>query len=301
MKLFLRVTNICNNNCIHCTIADIMEYPVPSTEDIYAQLYHYAVAGADSLLLMRGEAALREDLPGIIGYARSAGYGEITIQTNLRSFARAGFLEELIGKGLSGLEFSFYSHEEKTYEKITREKGSYAEALKGLENALRLGISSFCNIPILACNYSSLVDIVQLVRNRGCRHFQLCYTRPLEQFPSSLYVDPERLQPYLHEALALNKPDDISITTEAVPPCLLRKENRSCIDDWFPETVDFIIHDFHRKISSLKEFKRLAFNYRQKGLLCEKCIYYETCPSTWTGYRKLYGSGMFVPVEYFTD
>lgn len=127
----------CNNNCVFCSADSYNNRAVnrSSTElaaDIIANSRH-----CSGIVLIGGEFTIRKDAVKLVSLCRACGYKEISIETNGRMFANRDFCGSIIGAGLNEISFSIHGAAAGTHDAITRSKGSFAQAIQGLENAGR--------------------------------------------------------------------------------------------------------------------------------------------------------------------
>lgn len=136
-RLDIELTERCNNNCLHCNInlpaddarAKARELRTRDWKNILRQI---ADAGVLSVRFTGGEPLLREDFSELYLFARRLGL-TVLIFTNGRLITPQ--LADLLSRipPREALEVSVYGMREKSYEAVTRAKGSYAEFCRGLE------------------------------------------------------------------------------------------------------------------------------------------------------------------------
>lgn len=133
--LDLELTERCNNDCIHCYI-NIPEDDAARQREIPAQevkriLNEAAGLGALSVRFTGGEPLLRKDFVEIYLHARRLGLNVILF-TNARLITPA--IAELLAQvpPREMVEVTVYGMTEKSYEAVSRVKGSYAEFRQGV-------------------------------------------------------------------------------------------------------------------------------------------------------------------------
>ncbi|MDD5097587.1 MAG: radical SAM protein [Candidatus Omnitrophica bacterium] len=140
-RLDLELTERCNNNCIHCCInlpVDSLEAKNKelSTEDIENILKEAVSLGCITVRFTGGEPLLREDFRELYIFARKLGL-RVLIFTNATLIDSS--LAELFAHipPLEKIEVSVYGMKEKSYEAITRAKGSFKAAWAGINLLLK--------------------------------------------------------------------------------------------------------------------------------------------------------------------
>jgi radical SAM protein with 4Fe4S-binding SPASM domain len=132
----LELTFRCNNNCIHC----YCNLPAGDRAEIFREMDTFMIKrildqiadeGCLWLLITGGEPLLRTDFKEIYLYAKKKGM-LIILFTNgtLIDEKMADFLAEWMPYSI---EITLYGASEKTYEAVTRVKGSYRKCMKGIE------------------------------------------------------------------------------------------------------------------------------------------------------------------------
>ncbi|GAB7024316.1 12,18-didecarboxysiroheme deacetylase [Salidesulfovibrio brasiliensis] len=134
------MTQRCNLKCVHCYAhaVDPSDHKDPiDTDQAKAIIDDLAQYGAPVMLFSGGEPLVREDLPELASYATSKGMRAV-ISTNgtLITKKKARELKEV---GLSYVGISLDGAEE-VHDKFRGVKGSYKQALKGVENCQEEGL-----------------------------------------------------------------------------------------------------------------------------------------------------------------
>lgn len=139
-RLDLEITERCNNNCIHCNInqpendAKIKAAEL-STDDLKKIISDAVIMGCIKLKLTGGEPLLREDFFDIYRFARMKGL-------NIKVFTNAQLISEehiaLFKKTPPGdtIEVTMYGLSRASYESVSRVKGSFERAKKGISKLI---------------------------------------------------------------------------------------------------------------------------------------------------------------------
>ena len=135
-RLDIELTERCNNNCVHCYInqpendEDTIrrEMPTAMVMDILDQA---AGLGCLSVRLTGGEPLLRADFPAIYLHARKKGI-KVNLLTNATLITDE--LTTLFKKYPPGepIEITLYGMSAQSYEAVSRIKGSFAAAMRGI-------------------------------------------------------------------------------------------------------------------------------------------------------------------------
>ncbi|MBQ6360798.1 MAG: radical SAM protein [Lachnospiraceae bacterium] len=135
----LEVTERCNMNCAFC-FAPSRSREDPSAGQVKAWILDLTVPGKTFLQLSGGEPTLRDDLPEIIRFAKTAGCKYVQVNTNgLRLAQDEAYVKELAEAGLDIVFLSFDGVNEDVYLKLRRRPMMEIKK-KAIENCGKYGI-----------------------------------------------------------------------------------------------------------------------------------------------------------------
>ncbi|MEL7636213.1 MAG: radical SAM protein [Anaerolineaceae bacterium] len=166
----MELTNRCNLNCVHCYINQPATDPSIAAKELDAQgwqavIDQMAEAGTLFLLISGGEPLLREDFPEIFKYAVKRGM-LVSLFSNA-TMLTPKLADFLVEWGLHSLEVSLYGATRETYEKVTRQPGSYDRCLRGIELAQSRGIKVSLKTVLLTSNLHELEEMQALTNKLG--------------------------------------------------------------------------------------------------------------------------------------
>ncbi|MFH1539999.1 MAG: carbamoyltransferase C-terminal domain-containing protein [bacterium] len=295
-RVHLRLTTTCNNNCVHCTIRDIRGVPDRSTEESVREMAAARKNGATEIVIMRGEATLREDLFTLVRAARRLGFSIVQLQTNGRALSEIRFMERLIEAGVNWFEVSLYGDSPGLHDAVSRAPGSFAQTVAGLKNIARLGSISIVSVPVVKQNHRRLEQIVELVGGLRIRRVQLNFTRPVffEERWNIAAVAPLRdCSRFIVKALKKAVSLEIAPSTEAIPLCALDEATRRFGET--PSAQDtHSVADLHIRH---EVFAAHMAEARPVTPRCVGCSLVRICPGTWAAYLQLMGCEELSPVE----
>ncbi len=142
--LDIELTERCNNNCIHCYINQPPDHRESlgremSTARVIEILDEAATLGCLTVRLTGGEPLLRPDFAKIYLHARKKGI-------KVRLFTNATLINEellaLFDRYPPGepIEITLYGMHQQSYESVSRVKGSFARAMKGVKQLATAGV-----------------------------------------------------------------------------------------------------------------------------------------------------------------
>jgi radical SAM protein with 4Fe4S-binding SPASM domain len=140
-RIDIELTERCNNNCIHCYINQPEDHAESrkremSTAQVCGIVDQAAALGCMTARLTGGEPLLRPDFEEIYLHIRRRGI-KVILLTNATLITAE--LVALLQKYPPGepVEISLYGMEQKTYEEISRVRGSFAAAMRGVDLLLQ--------------------------------------------------------------------------------------------------------------------------------------------------------------------
>ncbi|MBI2384840.1 MAG: 4Fe-4S binding protein [Elusimicrobia bacterium] len=293
-RLMLRLTARDDGDPAHAPIADIAHLPDRSFEDAARALSRGREAGCSELVIMRGEATLRPDLPELLRRARAIGYRFIQLQTSGRSLSRAGTRASLMGL-IDAFEITVFAADEATHDALTGRPGSLRETLAGARAAVTAEREVVLVVPAVRRNLSRLVPVAELAARLGARRVQFCFPRPVEAAAGLRAEALARLgdaSPGIRAALRAAAAAGVAASTEGVPFCHLDADQRTGPDSgggW----ARFRVDDLRRLEESLDPRRAGS---RPEAPACRGCAVRDACPRTWALYLALFGSSELAPV-----
>lgn len=167
----------CNLNCCHCYIRDPIQQtlPIDNWKSILNQLVD---AGCLHLAITGGEPLFYKDFTQLYEYAVKSGF-IVTVFTN------GTLIDETVATLFAKfpprrLEISIYGATERTYESVTRVKGSYERFIRGLDilSQYRDRVPVVLKSVLLQENVTERFDIQEIAINRGLALAQNSLIRP---------------------------------------------------------------------------------------------------------------------------
>jgi radical SAM protein with 4Fe4S-binding SPASM domain len=171
------ITMKCDQPCQHCgSRAGPARVDELSTEESFAICESLARLGTREVTLIGGEAYLRPDVFDIV--RKLAGLGiRVTMQTGGRAFTleRAQAFRDA---GLDGLGVSI-DGPERVHDVLRGNTGSYAAALRALDNARAVGMTTGANSQVNRLNWDLLRETAATLRGREVQAWQVQLTGPM--------------------------------------------------------------------------------------------------------------------------
>lgn len=307
IKCDIKFGYTCDNDCVHCVIADDRRaleesgYPIDlSTSEWREILDTYKSVGADYIVLTGGEVALRPDFDGIVARCRELGFF-IGVQTNGRAFARREPC--LAVENVERIYFTVAIHGSTpaTHDAITRIRGSFAETAAGLRNLRRMGKGVTAKVVISNFNRTDLLPILEVVGRLGVDQANFTFPHALgnarlnfgEVVPR--YGD---IRGDLGRLVERGREIGVGIEFEAIPFCIV-PDNPECVTEIYDLDRDHRL--FKPVASTTLDWNEIRPTIKRKGARCEECLYTRFCEGCWSEYADRFGEGEFEPVREITD
>jgi radical SAM protein with 4Fe4S-binding SPASM domain len=161
--LDIELSERCNNDCVHCCISlpaqdRQAQQRELSTSEVERILDEAAALGALTVRLTGGEPLLRPDFQEIYLHARRLGM-KVLIFTNARLITAE--LAALLARipPLEKVEITVYGMSAKSYEAVSRVKGSFAEFRRGVELLLEHKVPFVLKTVVLPANRADLGEL----------------------------------------------------------------------------------------------------------------------------------------------
>ncbi len=213
-----------------------------------------------------GEVTLDKSLFDFVAYAReSGGFDHIRLQTAGRLLADMDFARRLVDAGIDEFFVSLHGPDAQTQDYISQRKGSFDEAMQGLNNLAKLDVCIMTNTVLTTMNVDVLPQLVDTVGHLPLARMEFWYYLPMEDYADNLGLLPtmKQLIPQLKETIRRAKAKDFGVVVKYVPQCLLG-EHGDTIDNAQPDVV--IVEDFY------EVYPEFACLYEAKCEHSESCL-----------------------------
>jgi len=240
----------CHSACRFCIVQEGMNYfkgvPLEKFSQVVAD--NAKAPRYKRVTFTGGEVTLDHRLFDYVAVARESGsFEHIRVQTNGRLMANKAFAERLVDAGIDEYFVSLHGHDAETQDYISQRKGSFDEAIAGLEHLHAMadrGVVIMTNTVMTTLNAAVLPDIVETVRRFDPARMEFWNYLPMEDFGDerNLIATVEQLRAPLNSALGKARDYGINALVKYYPQCLLG-EHADCMDNAQPDVV--IVEDFY--------------------------------------------------------
>jgi hypothetical protein len=307
-KLYLRVTDHCDENCVFCNATEGNSNIISSKTQLRAILDRMPASALSQVIFSGGEPTLLRALPEMVGLAYANGARDIIIQTNGVGFAAPGALDPYLPyRDRLGIGFSLHAFETRESDLLTaahdvpklplterflqgvglpdpeRERpdsGRLAAKLQAIDRAVELGFRVKVTCVVMRPNLAGVGRFAELCWQRwGARldRLQFSYAMPR----GNAWLNPQwalsftECVPHFLSAFALGERTGLRIETSqsaTIPPCMI------------PDAIDH--YDLYGDFSggAVADPERVKPPH-----LCNGCAFDRVCAGVWQRYLDVFG------------
>jgi MoaA/NifB/PqqE/SkfB family radical SAM enzyme len=173
----MKLGNLCNNNCLVCSILDKKLFKNKSLTEIKKELDQFRKQYSE-LVISGGEPTIREDMIEIIKYAKKLEFYNIILRTNGRMFSYINYCEDVIKMGVDCFQIDLFGHTAELHDSMSRVSGSFDQTVQGIKNLKELNQQVTVNVIITKQNYKQLSKITEFLINLNVDLILLQYINP---------------------------------------------------------------------------------------------------------------------------
>jgi MoaA/NifB/PqqE/SkfB family radical SAM enzyme len=301
---YLQVTRKCNHRCTFCSNPQFnKEYTLKEAKK---QVIEFKNRGITELILTGGEPTLVNWLPDIIAFTIKKGITPKIITNGLRFYDKV-FLKKIYYSGLRHVHVSFHSCKEKIFDELTQTKGHLLKTIKGIDNALRIGMVVDINSTINSLNYDHLSTNVKFFVKcfPQIKHFVYNFLDPgfadgnlRTRAGKNSWLVPKysKIEKELKKTVEVLKKNNKTFRIERVPLCYMDgfeefcTETRKVVKDEL-YTISFIERDVENEVRTVTP-KQL----RTKVKACNDCNLNSICAGVQQEYIDINGDEDLHPI-----
>jgi len=302
-KVDIKLGYSCNNECIHCVIADYRELvlsrgmplDVPSA-DYRHEMEEAHLRGVEQIVFTGGEPTIRPDLGDLVAYAQELGF-TIDMQTNGRKFADREFTASIASIAPINYCVALHAPDAQIHDAITRVEGSFCETVQGIKNLLSLKqkvggklVVSRANLPVLAQTADLFIELgvdrLSITFPHACGNARTAFE---EIMPTYL----EAREP-IHQALERCIRGWLPADTEAMPFCHMAGYEEFVGELHYFGEQGVLLKQYGQ--DELIEWDVERLNIKRKFPQCKQCRFNPICEGPWMEYPQRRGDGEFIPI-----
>ena len=198
-RMDLALTYRCDNKCLHCYTGGPRETEELTTREWTAVLDKLLKVGIPHVVFTGGEPTLRNDLPELIAHTQEVGLVSGLI-TNGRRLRDERYFRSLVDAGLDHVQVTLESHSPEVHDRITGVKGSWAETVQGLKNAVASPVYTLTNTTLNQYNVKDILETIDFLHSLGLKQLacnSLIYSGKAPEVAEHFALDEASLEPIL--------------------------------------------------------------------------------------------------------
>ncbi len=289
----------CNNFCRFCIAAPKRNTLLSKNAAEVKKILRKERNRCNRVVFSGGEPSLQENLISYVKYAKELNYKEIQVATNGRLLSLMDYCIGLSEAGASIFSVSIHGSNAKTHDYLTREKGSWSQAIMGIKNLKKIKQQVLTNTVIVKQNYKSLPFIAKKMIALGVNGYQFAFIHinPIIQNDPQLIkkIVPRylRVERYVKKGLQLGIDADVKAKTEAIPYCFMKGYEDHISERVVPDTNVYDANNTKRHYERIIR-KNQA---KAKGPKCKICKHNDVCEGPWKDYPEIFGWDEFKPIK----
>lgn len=300
-NLFLNYS--CNAKCGFCFNphdAPQSEVQGLSTEKAAWSMLEAYRSGCRSVSFIGGEVTVRGDFITLVAAAKKIGYEDLRLVTNGLRLAEPGYVDALVGAGITGVDVSIHSHLPEMHDRLLGVAGAFDKAVEALRilkgRPVRLGL----NVVVSRLNYRDLPATVEaFLGSHGIRNFSIFGLRYIGHMKlahnlETLKVSMTEAAPFVRRALDILEREKCleSACVGDFTPCVL-PGYEALITDWESgANPDRVSHPDGR----VEDSEEVCGKGKRQVAACRPCVFGSRCLGVEGDYLSVFGEAEFKPL-----
>lgn len=274
-RKWVRLTRACNNKCIFCLDEEAQNGTALSFSEIILDLKKGLETGAARAVISGGDPTVHPEFLKIVRSASILGYKHIQVITNGRMFCYKDFLQEAVHNGMSELTVSFHAPKPEINDYLTGIKGSFAQSLAALRNALKFPhLIVNCDVVVNRLNVDLLAEHISMLHAIGICEFDLLHIMPFGRAWKNwnkLYYDPYKKKRQLFKAFNMGKSSKMHLWTNRFPAGLFEGH------EYLIQNPDKLTDEIFGRRFSFEALRKGMVEMSCSGLRCKYCVLQNFC------------------------
>lgn len=286
----------CNNNCVHCVVANKRAAGMLSLEEIEKIITSVPVG--EGIQLTGGEPSIHPQLEEIVKFCHAHNQ-PVIIQTNGTGFSNSKLLESC-GPYINHVHIAIHSSDPDIHDRIVQQKGMWQKTIQGFQNLIDYQKNN-PSLLISTQTVLSKLNISTLYRTFTFIQKTLPGVNMSMTFPhimGNAWNNKDfiifRYSDFKDEIYRTLRDYGNYIFTEAIPPCYLYPFHKK-VETAEKDIVQDIISKKHSRIGvdfsdslNNKNYNILDLQSHRKAPLCTKCNLFSECIGVWKEYIDLF-------------
>lgn len=300
----LKIGFKCNNNCIHCVVAEKRKSGTLSVPTIFKLIEE--VPEGDIIQITGGEPSIFPYLPDVLKKCKELGH-ETIVQTNATGFSDIELVKECASY-IDHAHVAIHSCYTDIHDEIVGSAGMWDKTMIGFMNLLSNGVYCTTQTVVSKLNIETIYDTFSFIQKiQPGITMSLTYPHMMGNAFKNRESICFRYSDHKDIILKTLKEFKDNMFVEAIPPCYLHPyyndvcTNEKVIIENLKSSSSRIGVDFSNGFNR-KNYDYLDIENHRKGPLCKKCIYNKSCIGVWKEYIDLFKRNLdLFPIEESLD
>lgn len=291
MSFDLKIGFSCNNNCVHCVVADKRPKGNLSIPKLFRIIEN--VPKGIPITITGGEPTIYSYLPDILKKCHDENHKTI-IQTNGTGFSDKEFFDKC-SPYLDMAHVAIHSCNPDIHDSIVGSKGMWEKTIQGFKNLLDAGIYCTTQTVVSKYNIDTVYDTFKFIQ-KIAPGTQMSMTYP--HLMGNAYENREEvafrysdkkdvIQRVLKDFASL-------VFTESIPPCYLYPYHKFVVGT---QEMDIVSNSYRMGIDfsdsmGVKDYNYLGILEHRKAPRCKECIFNTNCIGVWKEYIELFHNNL---------
>lgn len=293
MNFDFKLGYACNDDCMHCVVADKKQAKKSSytTEEIFS-IIDAIDNSVSEITITGGEPTIRDDFFNIVRYIKSKKDCSIILQTNGRRLSDINFTKD-VEPFIDEFLISIHSYNSPTHDYITQRLGSWNNVISGILNLINLGKIDkiFTQTVISKINIKDLKKTFDFFNQIGIKNSLLTFPHCSGNALKNINVIQPKYSEIKDEIYYILSKYGNTVQTEAIPPCYLKPfkdqmEDEIKMADVFSNNSGVYLSK--NKEEKIDDYGSMLLGYRKKHEVCKECKMYDCCSGVWEEYIDQY-------------
>ncbi|MCB9663448.1 MAG: radical SAM protein [Alphaproteobacteria bacterium] len=177
-RAWIRLSRTCDNACLFCNEADLLDGTVVPLEEVQAAIDAAADGGATAVVLSGGEPTRSKHFLAAIRHAKARGL-YVAVTSHGRIVQSDKIAQMLEKAGLDEYRVSVHSGRRTTHDALTQRDGSWVESLAGLRFLGKTSIRTVLVSVLAEPNQAELAHLMHIGTMAGIKEMEIRRTQPV--------------------------------------------------------------------------------------------------------------------------
>ena len=288
----------CLNNCVFCQPKRASQKEILKQEEgILKNLNDFKKQGIEKIEISGSDPIEYEKIVPLIKFIKKQGFKYVQLSTHGRQLSDPLFALAVMKAGVNRLRIPLYGSHAEIHDVVTRAKGSFRDAVKGIKWLKKYtpGVEIQVSSLVMKQNKNDLVGLVKLIKKLKITDFYISIPMLSNKEIYSCYLPLKNLTPYILKAYKFAAKIKFPIKFMEIPFCVFGFKCDLINNSSKPPDLGKYCQppEIHR--SKIKDLP--VYRLKVKADFCRHCILDKCCDGLPANDSNKYGTGKLTPVK----